>query len=28
VVTSMKTGRTFQAGALHEELLDRSFGVA
>lgn len=27
-VTSMKTGRTFQAGALHEELLDRSFGVA
>lgn len=28
VVTSMKTGRTFQAGALHEELLDRSFGAA
>jgi methenyltetrahydromethanopterin cyclohydrolase len=28
VVTSMKTGHTFQAGALHEELLDRSFGVA
>ncbi|MEZ5445748.1 MAG: methenyltetrahydromethanopterin cyclohydrolase [Gammaproteobacteria bacterium] len=28
VVTSMKTGRTFQAGALHEELLDRSFGVS
>lgn len=27
-VTSVKTGRTFQAGALHEELLDRSFGVA
>lgn len=26
-VTSMKTGRTFHAGALHEELLDRSFGV-
>ncbi|MGQ0657592.1 MAG: methenyltetrahydromethanopterin cyclohydrolase [Chromatiales bacterium] len=28
IVTSLKTGRSFHAGALHEELLDRSFGVA
>jgi len=28
IVTSTKTGRTFQSGTLHEQLLDRSFGVA
>jgi methenyltetrahydromethanopterin cyclohydrolase len=27
VVTSMKTGRSFAAGALHEALLNKSFGV-
>jgi methenyltetrahydromethanopterin cyclohydrolase len=27
VVTSVKTGRSFHAGALHEELLNHSFGV-
>lgn len=27
VVTSMKTGRSYTAGALHEELLNKSFGV-
>lgn len=28
LVTSLKSGRTFHAGALYEDLLDRSFGVA